>query len=60
MNAVPDDTKITSAKLNLYVPARLVAEIREMAQAADRPVSREVRRALEDHVERHRVKDSAA
>ncbi|HEY4895401.1 MAG TPA: ribbon-helix-helix protein, CopG family [Solirubrobacteraceae bacterium] len=45
---------ITSAATRLYLPKTLLDSVKELAREADRPVSREIRAALREHVERHR------
>ncbi len=40
----------TITRLNVSLPESMVAAIKDLARLNDRPVSREVRRALESHL----------
>ncbi len=42
----------TIARLNISLPEALATAMRDLARANDRPLSREVRRAFEAHIER--------
>ncbi len=50
---MPTETD-TIARLNISLPEALAAAMRDLARANDRPLSREVRRAFEAHIERER------
>jgi hypothetical protein len=52
--STPPVERITGSRVGLFVPERLHNELREVARATDRPLSRVIRAALEDVVERHR------
>jgi predicted transcriptional regulator len=44
----------TESRITFFLPAELHEAVSDLAQAHDRPVSREIRRALTEYVERHR------
>ena len=52
--------RITTSKVNVYMPVRLRDEMNALAHKHDRPTSREIRRALEQYVERQRAEADAA
>jgi len=52
--------RITTSKVNIYMPVRLRDEMNALAHEHDRPTSREIRRALEQYVEQHREEADAA
>lgn len=56
MKAAEDPKRITSAKINLFLPSSLYGELRAIADEADRPVSREARAAIREYVERRRAR----
>lgn len=53
----PDDTDLV--RTTVMVPADLLASMRDLAARGDRPLAREVRRALETHVERENMEEAA-
>lgn len=53
MPPASESEPITSAKVHLFMPASLRAQMREVASAHDRPLSREIRRALVEYIDRH-------
>jgi hypothetical protein len=55
MHTVPDDQKITAAKVNVFMPTEMRHAIEVLARKADRPMSREIRIAIAAHIERHRA-----
>jgi hypothetical protein len=54
VSPTPPVERITGSRVGLFVPERLHNELREIARVTDRPLSRVIRSALEDIVERHR------
>lgn len=54
----PRPTPDERVRLQVHVPASLAAELAALANEADRPLSRELRRALAGHVEREREQSS--
>lgn len=52
--------RVTEVRVNFYLPQALHDDVSELARAADRPVSREIRRALAEYVERHRADEQEA
>jgi predicted transcriptional regulator len=48
--------KDRSVKVGFYLPTDLVARLKKVAEDEDRPVSRIVRRLIEDYVTKKRVR----
>ena len=59
MSTQSDSATGEMVRTTVMVPKALDQAIRDLAEAHDRPLSREVRRALEAHVEREKAEAAA-
>ena len=49
---------LTETKLHVFMPSAMRDEIERLAREADRPVAREVRLAIREHIERDRQQEA--
>jgi metal-responsive CopG/Arc/MetJ family transcriptional regulator len=61
MNATaPSPKQEPGDRISISMPRSLVAELKRLAAAGNRPVSREAATAIEAHVRRHRTREPEA